>query len=84
MTRGDKINKILQTELVRLDRIMSDFDLGVIDREEAEGEVEELSLMMDIRLDRDGNGGGLSYVGWKEMYQTLQRECERRGLHFAG
>lgn len=84
MTRGDKINKILQTELLRLDLIMSDFDLGVIDREEAEGEVEELSLMMDIRLDMDGNGGGLSYAVWKEMYQALQRECGRRGLHFAG
>ena len=84
MTRGDKINKILQTELLRLDLIMSDFDLGVIDREETEGEVEELSLMMDIRLDMDGNGGGLSYAGWKEMYQALQRECGRRGLHFAG
>ena len=75
---------MLQTELVRLDRIMSDFDLGVIDREEAEEEVEELSLMMDIRLDMDGNGGGLSYAGWKEMYQTLQCECGRRGLHFSG
>ena len=84
MTRGDKINKILQTELSRLDLIVSDFDLGVIDREEAEGEVEELSLMMDIRLDMDGNGGGLSYAVWKEMYQALQRECGRRGLHFAG
>ena len=82
--RRDKINKMLQTELARLDRIMSDFDLGVIDRGEAEGEVEELSLMMDIRLDMDGSGGGLSYVGWKEMYQTLQRECGCRGLHFAG
>ena len=76
--------EMLQKELARLDRIMSDFDLGVIDREEAEGEVEELSLMMDIRLDMDGNGGGLSYVGWKEMYQALQRECGCRGLHFAG
>lgn len=73
-----------QKELARLDRIISDFDLGVIDREEAEEEVEELSLMMDVRLDMDGSGGGLSYAGWKEMYQTLQRECERRGLHFAG
>ena len=82
--RRDKINKMLQKELARLDRIMSDFDLGVIDREEAEGEVEELSLMMDIRLDMDGNGGGLSYAVWKEMYQALQRECGRRGLHFAG
>ena len=76
--------EILQTELVRLDRIMSDFDLGVIDREEAEGEVEELSLMMDVRLDMDGNGGDLSYEVWKEIYQTLQRECGHRGLHFAG
>ena len=76
--------EMLQKELAWLDRIMSDFDLGVIDRGEAEGEVEELSLMMDIRLDMDGSGGGLSYVGWKEMYQTLQRECGRRGLHFAG
>ena len=82
--RRDKINKMLQTELSRLDLIVSDFDLGVIDREEAEGEVEELSLMMDIRLDMDGNGGGLSYAVWKEMYQALQRECGRRGLHFAG
>ena len=46
--------EMLQKESARLDRIMSDFDLGVIDREEAEGEVEELSLMMDIRLDMDG------------------------------
>ena len=76
--------EMLQKELPRLDRIMSDFDLGVIDREEAEGEVEELSLMMDVRLDMDGNGGGLSYAGWKEMYQALQRECGCRGLHFAG
>ena len=76
--------EMLQKELAWLDRIMSDFDLGVIDREEAEGEVEELSLMMDIRLDMDGNGGGLSYAGWKEMYQALQRECGCRGLHFAG
>ena len=82
--RRDKINKMLQTELSRLDLIVSDFDLGVIDREEAGGEVEELSLMMDIRLDMDGNGGGLSYAVWKEMYQALQRECGRRGLHFAG
>ena len=76
--------EMLQKELARLDRIMSDFDLGVIDREEAEGEVEELSLMMDIRLDMDGSGGDLSYAGWKEMYQALQRECGCRGLHFAG
>lgn len=76
--------EMLQKELARLDRIMSDFDLGVIDREEAEEEMEELSLMMDVRLDMDGNGGGLSYAGWKEMYQALQRECGCRGLHFAG
>ena len=76
--------EMLQKELARLDRIMSDFDLGVIDREEAEGEVEELSLTMDVCLDLDGNEGCLSYEVWKEMYQTLQRECGRRGLHFAG
>lgn len=76
--------EMLQTELSRLDRILSDFDLGVIDREEAEGEVEELSLMMDIRLDMNGNSGGLTYAVWKEMYQALQRECSRRGLHFVG
>ena len=76
--------EILQDELARLDRIMSDFDLGVIDRGETEGEVDEMAWMMDMRMDFDGNGGDLSYADWKEIRQALQRECGRRGLHFAG
>ena len=45
---------------------------------------ELLRALSEPGCQMDGNGGGLSYAGWKEMYQTLQCECGRRGLHFAG